>query len=48
MPYKRRQAIENLRRNNHIVLLKQDKGRGVVILNNYFLICETKITLFIY
>ena len=31
--YKYRQVIENLSKNKSIVILKQDKGRGIVILN---------------
>ena len=33
VPYKHRETIENLRKRNDIVVMKQDKGRGVVILN---------------
>ena len=34
VPYKYQRTIDTLRRNNSIVVLKQDKGRGVVILDN--------------
>ena len=33
LPYKYQRIIDTLRRNNSIVVLKQDKGRGVVILD---------------
>ena len=33
VPYKYRNAINNLRRNKQLVILKQDKGRGVVLLH---------------
>ena len=33
VPYKHRQTIQNLRNREDIIVLKQDKGRGVVILN---------------
>ena len=32
-PYKYKKTIENLSNNKNIIILKQDKGRGVVILN---------------
>ena len=34
VPYKYQQAINSLKRNPDIVIIKQDKGRGVVILDN--------------
>ena len=33
VPYKYRNVITNLRRNKQLVILKQDKGRGVVLLD---------------
>ena len=33
VPYKYRNVINNLRRNKQLVILKQDKGRGVVLLD---------------
>ena len=33
VPYKYRNVVNNLRRNKQLVILKQDKGRGVVLLN---------------
>ena len=33
VPYKYRNVITNLRRNKQLVILKQDKGRGVVLLH---------------
>ena len=33
VPYKYQRTIDTLRRNNRIVLAKQDKGRGVVIID---------------
>ena len=33
VPYKYRNAINNLRTNKQLVILKQDKGRGVVLLD---------------
>ena len=33
VPYKYHNVITNLRRNKQLVILKQDKGRGVVLLN---------------
>ena len=33
MPYKHQAIINNLSKNKDIVILKQDKGRGIVILN---------------
>ena len=32
-PYKHEQTIRNLMNNNEILIMKQDKGRGVVIMN---------------
>ena len=32
-PYKHRAIINNLFKNKYIVILKQEKGRGIVILN---------------
>ena len=33
VPYKYKKVIDNLSKNKNIVILKQDKGRGVVILD---------------
>ena len=33
VPYKYRTVINNLRRNKDLVILKQDKGKGVVLLD---------------
>ena len=33
VPYKYRNVINNLRRNKQLVILKQDKGRGAVLLD---------------
>ena len=33
MPYKQRKIVSNLSNRKDIVILKQDKGRGVVIMN---------------
>ena len=33
IPYRYRKIVENLSKNNNIVVMKQDKGRGVVILD---------------
>ena len=33
VPYKYKNIINNLHNNNSIVILKQDKGRGVIIMN---------------
>ena len=33
VPYKYRNVINNLHRNKQLVILKQDKGRGVVLLD---------------
>ncbi len=33
VPFKHRQTVENLRKRDSIIVMKQDKGRGVVILN---------------
>ena len=33
VPYKYRNVITNLRRNRQLVILKQDKGRGIVLLD---------------
>ena len=47
VPYKYRNVINNLRRNKQLVILKQDKGRGVVLLDQtnhvekYFSITNT-------
>ena len=35
--YQYRTVISNLRRNKNLAMLKQDKGRGIVILKNVFL-----------
>ena len=35
MPYEYRRIIENLSKNNSIVIMKQDKGRGVVIMDKH-------------
>ena len=38
VPYKHREITRNLSNNKNIVIMKQDKGRGVVIMdrNKYF------------
>ena len=33
VPYRYRKAIDTLSKNNSIIIMKQDKGRGVVILD---------------
>ena len=33
VPYQHRTVINNLRRNKNLAILKQDKGRGIVILD---------------
>ena len=33
VPYKFKKVVDNLSKNENIVILKQDKGRGVVILD---------------
>ena len=45
VPYKHREIIRNLSNNKNIVIMKQDKGRGVVIMdiNKYFDECSTML-----
>ena len=45
VPYKHRETIRNLSNNKNIVIMKQDKGRGVVIMdrNKYFDKCLTML-----
>ena len=33
MPYKHRKSIENLSKRDDVIILKQDKGRGVVLMD---------------
>ena len=33
MPYKHRKTIENLSKRDDVIILKQDKGRGVVLMD---------------
>ena len=35
MPYEYRRIVENLSKNDSIAIIKQDKGRGVVIMDKH-------------